>query len=86
MAIKGVITKRLYVKYTRCLRSARYEANDPGAAKLSLTVQQRRQETRELAYLARALFPGGEVSGSDADDFKKLTMLSENAKNLLSQG
>lgn len=86
MAIKGVITKRLYVKYTRCLRSARYEANDPGAAKLSLTVQQRRQETRELAYLARALFPDGEVSGSDADDFKKLTLLSENAKNLLSQG
>ena len=64
MAIKGVITKRLYVKYTRCLRSARYEANDPGAAKLSLTVQQRRQETRELAYLARALFPDGERPSS----------------------
>ena len=86
MAIKGVITKRLYVKYTRCRRSARYEADDPGAAKLSLTVQQRRQETRALACLARALFPGGVVSGSDADDFKTLTGLSESVKDLLSQG
>lgn len=86
MAIKGIITKRLYVKFTRCRRAARYEANDPGAAKLSLTVQQRRQETRELAYLARELFPGGEEAGSDADAYETLGKLADKTVRLLAEG
>lgn len=86
MAIKGIITKRLYVKFTRCRRSARYEANQPEAAKLSLTVIQRKEETRELARLAAALFPGGEVVGSRADDFAVLNALSDRTKELLSRG
>lgn len=86
MAIKGIITKRLYVKYTRCKRAARYEANDPGAAKLSLTVQQRRQETRELALLSRALFPGGEEAGGSADTYVQLIALSDKTAKLLEEG
>lgn len=83
MAIKGIITKRLYVKYTRCRRAARYEASAPDAAKLSLTVQQRREETKELSRLARALFPGGEVAGSVARDYEELVALSEKTADLL---
>lgn len=86
MAIKGIITKRLYVKFTRCRRSAGYEAFDPSAAKFSLTVQQRMKETEELSLLARSLFPGGEAVGSEADDYKKLTELSDKALKLIAEG
>ncbi len=86
MAIKGIVTKRLYVKFTRCLRSARYEANFPGEAELSLTVRQRIAESAELSRLSRALFPGGEEVGSKAEDYQTLTALSQKTCNLLAQG
>lgn len=86
MAIKGIVTKRLYVKYTRCRRSARYEASSPDCAELSLTVKQRMAETKELSRLSRALFPGGEETGSRAEDYQTLTSLSDRAVKLLSEG
>lgn len=86
MAIKGIVTKRLYVKFTRCRRSARYEAGDPSAAALSLTVKQRIYETRELSRLARTLFAGGEEVGTEADDYATLVSLSDRTKNLLADG
>ena len=86
MVIKGIITKRLYVKFTRCRRSARYEAGDRSAAALSLTVKQRIYETRELSKLARTLFSGGEEVGTEADDYATLVSLSERTKSLISEG
>lgn len=86
MAIKGIVTKRLYVKYTRCRRAARYEASSPDSAKLSLTIVQRREETRQLSRLARSLFPGGEEVGSRADDYGALTELAKKTDDLLSAG
>lgn len=86
MAIKGIVTKRLYVKFTRCRRAARYEACNPDAAELSLTLRQRREETRELARLAKALFPGGEIAGNRAEDFQSLTELAQKTVDMLGAG
>lgn len=83
---KVVITKSIYIKYTRCPLSAWYEAFEKDAQSLSNTVIQRKRETQKLKEYAQKLFAGGYPIKQDTVDGTDYFAKSKESLYLLNEG